>query len=59
MGFNSRFKGLIDQMITNPGRQVVGGTKFFTVVPNICGSSEWKFLHFALPAPRILRWFLE
>ena len=49
----------MDQRLTNPGLQVAGATKFFTVVPNICGSSVWKFLHFALLVPRVLRWFLE
>jgi len=30
---------------TNPSSQVVQGTEFCTVASNICGSSQWKFLH--------------
>ena len=34
-------------------------TQFCTVVPNICGSSVWNFLHVTILAPRILRWLLD
>ena len=33
------------QRCTNPGRQVVMGTEFCTVVPNICGFSVWNLLY--------------
>lgn len=33
--------------------------KFYTLMPNICGSSVWNMLHVTLLRPRILRWLLE
>ena len=47
------------QRCTNPGHQVGQVTKFWMVVPNICGSSVWNLLHVTLLAPRILKWLLE
>jgi hypothetical protein len=38
------FLGLC-QGCTNPECQIVIATKFYTVKPNICGSSIWNFLH--------------
>jgi hypothetical protein len=34
-------------------------TTFYTVAPNVCGSSVWILRHVALPEPKILRWLLD
>jgi hypothetical protein len=38
---------------------VVQATKYFMVMPRICGSSVCTLFHVTHLAPRILRWFLE
>jgi hypothetical protein len=38
---------------------VTMGSEFCVMVPTVCGSSEWYFLHVALLAPRVLRWLLH
>jgi hypothetical protein len=30
-----------------------GANKFFTLAPNICGSSSWKYLHVTFLVPKI------
>ena len=47
------------QGCTNTGHQVAVATKFYTVVPHICGSSVWNLLHVTLLTPRSLRGFLN
>lgn len=42
------------QGCTEPGRTVAVPTKFCTVVPNICGSSVWIFLHVTLYSAKFL-----
>jgi len=39
-----RLSHLILQEYTIPGRQITMATKFYAVMPNICGSSVWNFL---------------
>ena len=51
------FLGLC-QGCTNPECQIVMATKFYTVKPNICGSSIWNFLHVTFLAPTIFRQIL-
>jgi hypothetical protein len=36
-----------------------GRLNFVFVRPNICGYSEWNFLHVTLPKPIILVWLLD
>ena len=43
---------------TNSRRQIAWASKFWTVAPNIFGSSR-NLLHVSLLAPRILRWLLK
>jgi hypothetical protein len=43
------------QGCTNPRCQVTQVTKFYMVVPNICGYSVWNFHHVTLLVPRILK----
>ena len=57
---NQIFQNLYQlQRCTNPGHQVAQVTKFWMVMPNICGSSVWNLLHMTHLAPRILKWLLE
>ena len=44
------------QGCTNPGHLVVVTSKFWTVAPNICGSSTRNLLHVRLLAPKTWRW---
>jgi hypothetical protein len=44
---------------TYPGRQFARATKFYTVVPNICGLSARNLLHVTLLAARILGLLLD
>ena len=46
----------VNQVCTNPGRQVAMATKFFT--PDICGSSVWNLLNVILLVPDVLRWLI-
>jgi hypothetical protein len=46
----------LDQGCTNSWRS---GDKFFTVAPNVCGSSVWNLFFVDLRAPRILRLLLN
>ena len=39
----------------NPGRQGSRVITFGMVDPNVCVSSEWKFIHVTFLAPRILK----
>jgi hypothetical protein len=43
----------------SPGRQVAMATKFWTVVPNICGSSVQNLFYVAFLTPGILRWLVD
>jgi hypothetical protein len=47
------------QGCTNPGRPVAMATKFFKVMPDICGFSVWALFRVIFLAPRILRWLLD
>lgn len=48
----SAFQGL-EQGFTNRGFQIAVTTKFFTMAPDICGSSVWNILRATLLAPTI------
>jgi hypothetical protein len=43
----------------NVGCQITMVTKYFMLVPNVCGFSGWNLLHVTLVAPRILRGLLD
>jgi hypothetical protein len=53
------FRRPVHQGCRNPVRQVAQATKFCTVAPDICGSSEPNLFHFILLTPRILMWLPE
>jgi hypothetical protein len=50
---------LLGQELTNSSRQVARATTFFTMAPNIYGSSVWNLLHVTLLASRNFKWHLE
>jgi hypothetical protein len=43
----------------NSRPEIAVGTIFFTLPPNVCGPSVWKFLRVTILKPRILRWLLD
>ena len=42
-----------------PGLRPPKANTFYTLAPNVCGSSVWILLHIALPEPKILRWLVD
>jgi hypothetical protein len=47
----------LQQGCTNIGQNVAVATKFFTLAPNVYGSSEWNLLHITQLTSRISRCF--
>jgi hypothetical protein len=44
---------------TYPGRRVARTSKFYAVVPDVCGPLVWDLLHVTVLAPVILTWLLD
>ena len=49
----------VQQGCTNPGSRVTLTNKFYTVAPDIYGSSVWNLLRVTVLAPIILMWLLN
>jgi hypothetical protein len=49
----------LNQGCENPGRHIAMICVFYTLAPNMFGSSVWELLLFTLLAPRILRCLLD